>query len=176
MYNQKIGEISSQVQKEFSGLNLIQLNYKPGIVKWSIAQCFDHLIVTSETYVPVFKKLSSDTFKMSFIQRFNPLTGLFGKKILQAMKTDSSRSNAPSIFHPSESDIPVDIIDRFLTSQRELGSLFVIFEKKRLENQVISSPLSKLVTLKLADAMDIIIEHEKRHLRQARRVREELLN
>lgn len=52
-----------EAQEVFGNLDLGQLNWKPSAEEWSVAQCFDHLIVTNTDYFPLIKKIAGGQHK-----------------------------------------------------------------------------------------------------------------
>jgi hypothetical protein len=49
--------ITDETRARFGRLSAQQLNWKPGADQWSVAQCFDHLVVTSGAYFPILDKV-----------------------------------------------------------------------------------------------------------------------
>ena len=45
--------IAGDAERVFGGLSPAQLNWKPSAERWSVGQCFDHLITTNRTYLPI---------------------------------------------------------------------------------------------------------------------------
>jgi hypothetical protein len=39
-----LDDVRREAQETFGGLDVRQLNWRPDAVRWSVAQCFDHLL------------------------------------------------------------------------------------------------------------------------------------
>jgi hypothetical protein len=163
--------LSDEAQREFGGLSAAQLNWKPDARQWSVGQCFEHLIRTNESFVPVLEQLSRGEWKPSAWQRLSPLSRFFGGLVLKAVSPDSGRkAKSPSGFKPSESDIEADIVRRFTEHQTRLAGLMRANEGLDLERIIVTSPVAAVATYSLLDAYRIMVAHERRHYAQARRV------
>ncbi len=172
MISKQLEKITSVVQREFSELDDEELNRKPARDKWSIAQCLDHLVVSNGSYFPAFESLLNGKYRRSFWQIFNPLTNVSGKKGLELLKSGKIKLKAPAIFAPSKEKEIRNSVEAFITHQEKLGVLFDKLEAAGVLDKVISSPVTSALTLKTGDAINIIIEHESRHLKQALAVKE----
>jgi hypothetical protein len=42
-----LDEVARQTQSTFGGLNAGQLNWRPDATRWSVAQCFEHLLLAN---------------------------------------------------------------------------------------------------------------------------------
>src|SRR4051794_38603020 len=109
---QRVGEDAS---KEFGRLSPARLNWKPSAERWSVGQCFDHLIVTNSTFFPDMRRVAAGTFQSSLWGRVSPLSGFFGRYILGALDPSKGRKiKAPRAFLPAASDVGGDVIVRFV--------------------------------------------------------------
>jgi hypothetical protein len=157
---------------EFSSLNSEQINWKPTQESWSIGQCIDHLIKSNKTYFPAIEKLLADNYKPSFWEKINPLTATTGRQMITTLGVEVKKKyKAPLLFIPSKSNIKPGIVAEFATHQEDLIKLLSKIKQEQYVNAVITSPVAKLITLKLSDAIRIIVVHEQRHFQQALRVK-----
>lgn len=162
------------VINEFGSLRADQLNWTNHPERWSIAQCLDHLVVSDSLYYPVFAQILEGTYKMSFWQRRSPLSKMFGKLLINQMQETATRKfKSPKAFQPNLTTSGTDIIFRFGKHQDELINYMQELDKKDQLHVVISSPASSFVTYSIADAFQIIIKHQYRHLNQAARMKVE---
>ena len=165
--------ITDETRAGFGGLTAQQLNWKPGADRWSVAQCFDHLVTTNGAYFPIFEKVLSGEKKNTFWESAPWLPALWGKMLIKAVDPESKRKlKAPKVFHPSSSAVDGAVIRRFIDQQNQVIKYMKATEYLDVEKIIISSPVTNLVTYSLMDAYRIIITHEKRHLLQAMRVSE----
>jgi len=168
--NSELQTISENTQKTFGNLSAEQINWKASAESWSVGQCFDHLIKTNSLFFPELEKIASGTRKNSFLENYSPFSSFFGNLLIGSLKKDGRKFKAPSQAIVPPSDISADIIDRFAAHQREIVGKIKATENADWKKTVITSPFMKLMTYKLADGYRVVVEHEKRHFRQAERV------
>ena len=163
---------NQDARKLTADLNEEQLNWKPGPDRWSIAECLDHLTISSaafRTYLTDAIARGRAKWPVSLPPQYRPtwMGGWLIKQLLQPAR----KFPAPKIFRPAVSRIS-NVLDRFLEQQASFldftsQTAGLDYNKVRLR-----SPVSALMRYSLADALVITVVHEQRHLAQARRVRE----
>jgi len=105
----------------FGSLSAEQLNWKPSPKSWSIAQCFDHLITTHSLYFPLFERLASGNTKQTFWESYSPLSGFFGRYLIQSLRPENVKPiKTTSKAQPSSSEIGGDIIERYREHQSQM--------------------------------------------------------
>ena len=168
---EKIGEDARQT---FGSLSVEQLNWKPSEKSWSVAQCFDHLITTHSKYFPLFERMASGDVRQSFWEKVSPLSGFFGRFLINAVRPDNPKKvKTTSKAQPSSSEIDGAIIERFAEHQDQM-----IDHLRRLPadidpaRTISTSPLLGFVTYDLDDCFTVLETHCKRHFGQAKRVTE----
>src|SRR2546428_6955816 len=77
--------ITDQTLAGFGDLTAPQLNWKPSADQWSVAQCFDHLVMVNETYFPTFEKILNGEKKNTFWESLPWLPALLGKMLIKAV-------------------------------------------------------------------------------------------
>ena len=166
-------DISAETKSTFGRLTPAQLNWKPSAERWSVAQCFDHLLTSNKGYFPTIEGVIAG-IKPTFWQRMPVLPGLAAKLLIKSLDPKSTRKiKAPQKFQPAQSDISVSVLDDFVDQQARMVEKMKATEHLDLEKIVITSPVASAVTYSLMDAYRIIVAHERRHFEQARRVTEE---
>ncbi len=154
-------------------LNEEQLNWKPGADKWSIAQCLDHLAVSSSKFDQYFEsalRRARSKWPVAATPGYRPTR--MGAWLIKQIEPVTGRNlPAPKVFRPSSSDIQ-GALQKFLDQQETFlnfvrGADGVDFNKTRLR-----SPVTPFMRYSLADAFVITVVHTRRHLGQARKVRE----
>jgi len=167
----EIRAITDDASKVFGNLSAAQLNWKPSAERWSVGQCFDHLIVTNRCFFPDIERVAAGTYRSSLWGRVSPLSGFFGRFILKALDPEKGRkTKAPRVFEPARSDVAADVIERFATHQEELSALMRATAGADLRGLKVTSPVSPVATYSLLDAYRIVVAHERKHFEQARRV------
>ena len=162
--------IVADINKTFGSLNAEQVNWKPSAEGWSVGQCFEHLIKTNEMFYGELDKIADETRQSSFLEKWSPLSGFFGNLLIGSLQKDSRKFKAPSPKIVPPSEIDENIIELFAAHQAELIGKIKQTEAADWNKIKITSPFMKLMTYKLADGFRVVIEHEKRHFRQAQRV------
>jgi len=168
---QSVRTIADDARSSFGTLSAAQLNWKPSAERWSVAQCFDHLIASNKGYLPIIESVRGGTKKKTFFERLPVLPGLAGKLLLKSLDPASPRKlKAPKNFEPAQSNISASVIDDFVAQQEKVIEGMKSTSHLDLERIVITSPAASFVTYSLMDAYRIIVVHERRHFQQAQRV------
>jgi len=161
--------VTEDARSTFGSLTAEQLNWKPGPDSWSIAQCLDHLIRSNEEFYPELDKLVAGTRKNSFWQAWSPLSSIAGSFLVGTLKKDGNKVKTNQKMTPP-SEIDGDIVERFLNHQAEFTEKLGAASSVEWRKVVLTSPFVKIMTYRMDVGLQALIEHEKRHLRQARRV------
>jgi hypothetical protein len=171
----RLEAVSNMVQSRFSHLTPEQLNKKSSPESWSIAQCLDHLIVTNKSYYPQFNALIEGKPVPNFWKSVPLLSGFFGNLLKKSVRPDEEKKfKTQPAFQPSQSDLPSDIVTKFLDSQTELKVMLYRLSRFDFEKVKITSPAANFITYSLDDLLEITALHEERHLKQAVRVAEQM--
>ena len=170
-YDQRLDTITEDCKSQFGELSLDQLNWKSNPDSWSIAQCIDHLIVINSSYFPIFESLKNGTYKSHSKLKTWLFASLFGNMILKAVQPDrKKRSKTQPIWQPNSSEITGDVVNKFVAHQTVVKQWLKDLKPHIESNTVIHSAASEKIIYRLRTAIEIIIQHEKRHLEQAKEV------
>jgi DinB superfamily len=163
--------ISAKAKQTFGTLSAEQINWKPNPESWSIAQCFEHLIVTNNLYFPNIQKVINGTHRNNFFSKIPFATNLIAVAMKNALNPDQKRKMKTfKVFEPSTSNVSPTIIEEFVENNQKL--IEMIEACKDFDLHKIAEPLSVALNLRLDDAFEILAMHEKRHFKQAERVLE----
>lgn len=163
-------QITEDVRSSFAGLSGKQLNWKQDEKSWSIAQCLDHLIKVDSMYFPIFESMRAGARPNSFLEKYSPLSGFFGRYLITAMMAENPKKMKTSRnAYPSSSDLGADIVDRFGKNNRELADRIRAISPDVDLASIITSPLAGFVTYSLDDCLTMLVVHEQRHVLQAKR-------
>lgn len=169
----RLDNVTESVEKDFGSLTASQLNWKPSVEKWSIAQCIDHIIVSNETYFPQLETIITGRWRNSFWQNMPMLHKLWGNIMIKAVSPDTVKKvNTFKIFQPASSGIPLSIIKEFTSHNHTMKEFIEKSHYANLDKIVITSPVSRFITYSLHDAFIILVSHEERHYKQAKNVKE----
>ena len=166
----ELEKISADAQSKFGSLSPEQINWRPSAEGWSVGQCFEHLIKSNKLFYDELDKIAGGNRKNSFWESWSPLTGFGGRLLIKSLKSDERKFKAPTKAIVPPSDIDADIIEQFAGHQAEVIEKIQRTENADWRKTVITSPFMKLMTYSFADGVQVVLEHEKRHLRQAERV------
>lgn len=165
--------VANEARSTFGHLTPSQLNWKPSPERWSIAQCFDHLIAVNKAYFPVIDNVLAGK-KRTLWESMPVLPGLMGKMVIKAVEPTSTRKfKARKNFEAAQSNISGSIINDFVDHQAKVVDKMKATQHLDLEKIIITSPVAAVMTYSLIDAYRIIVVHEQRHFQQAKRVTEE---
>lgn len=166
----ELESISAAAQKIFGNLSAAQINWKPSAEGWSVGQCFEHLIKSNELFYDDLERIASGARRNSFLENYSPLSSFFGNLLINSLKKDARKFKAPTKKIVPPSEIDANIVELFAAHQAELIGKIKRTENADWRKTKITSPFMRLVTYKLSDGFQVIVEHEKRHVRQAERV------
>lgn len=162
--------VAQDARATFGSMSNEQLNWKPGEKNWSVAQCLDHIIKTNEQFYPEFGKLLAGGRKNSFWENISPFTAWGGRFLIKAVSEDSKKAKAPSKAIVPPSDIDAGIVDKFADHISEVNKKIEAIANVDRKKTVVTSPFLVIWTYTLDDAYTVLVEHSKRHMRQAKRV------
>jgi hypothetical protein len=163
--------IAADAERIFGSLTPPQLNWKPDASRWSVAQCFEHLIKINAEYFPQFRRIEDGKYERTWRDRATPLSRAFASLVLKAVQPASQRKyKAASHVLPSASAIDGTVIARFTAHQREVIDHMQALAAHDIGALVIPSPVAPIVFYSVVDALRIIVVHERRHMAQAERV------
>jgi hypothetical protein len=156
---------------KFKSLSEKQINWKPSAESWSIAECFDHLIVTNKLYLDEFEfqfaqkqircNISSETVKNKFLARI----------IIKSVNPkNKKRVKTFNVFSPSSSFYKLDIVDKYAKLQNDFVNLITEYKDLNLNKYTMSSPAAKIIEENFCDVLEIILLHDRRHFNQANRI------
>ena len=166
-------DVAADAKTTFGHLNPSQLNWKPSAERWSVAQCFEHLLTSNKGYLPIIDNVLAG-YERTLWQSMPVLPGLMGKLLVKSMDPASTRKvKAPKRFQPAQSDISGSVINDFVDLQKQVVEKMKATGHLDLEKIVITSPVTGIVVYSLMDAYRLIVVHEQRHFQQAKRVMEE---
>ena len=162
--------IIDNVMTEFSGLDDIQFNWKPNATSWSVAQCLEHVRAAGLAFIPEFEtKLSS--FQGGADPNIVYRPGFFAKRFIHFIGPNTTiRVSTSKKLEPELSNYTVDSLEDFIDFQNKLMS--VVDEARKVDpyKVKIQSPVASIFKLGVGDMLKFMIEHEFRHIKQAKDV------
>lgn len=168
----RMAAVTAEAEKAVSGLNEVQLNWKPDDKTWSIAECLSHIITSNSTYFPVLEQLGNNTYQAGWWQKINPFSRMLGKSMVNSLgKTVKRKYTSPRNFRPVSSNYSLDILAKFANHQQQFAKAISAAAHQLSKNPVVSSPAAKAITYHLDDMIELLTGHEERHLQQLIRLK-----
>ena len=155
----------------FGRLDAHQLNWRPASHQWSVAQCFDHLLTANRLMFTAAENALSGAVPPTILQRLPVLPGVLGRVLVRSQAPDSARKyTAPSQAQPSASDMPADVVARFVDQQREAARKVQGLDDVRAAQVVMTSPFVRVISYSVLDGWRLVVAHNHRHIQQATRI------
>ncbi len=157
-----------------AGLTESQFNWRPGPKRWSIAECLVHLNVAVTRTLPAFDR-AIERGREKGLEAEGPFRyGWFANWMIASMEPPPKRRMKTfGIF-----EVPADaahalprVLPEFLTVRDQLGERVRRADGLDLKRIRVVSPVTRLLRLPLGAYFQFVIAHDRRHLWQARQVR-----
>lgn len=167
-----VDTVTEEARAFLQGLSPEQLTWKPDPQTWSIAECFDHLIVTDRLYQERLREAvrrGRDKRTLA-TSPFRP--GFLGRILIETVKPDYPRKiKTFRIFRPRHNytNSPA-VIAAFIDKQADLSGLLCAADALDLNRNRVSSPVTPLLRFSIGECLTFLIYHQQRHLLQARRL------
>ncbi|HEY2012428.1 MAG TPA: DinB family protein [Bryobacteraceae bacterium] len=172
-YRQQFEDVKTQAQELTAGLNEEKFNWRPAPNQWSIEECLAHLIILGQWTVKALEtaidqghaqgRTGTGPFRYGRLDRF------FLKMIEPPVRR---KVRAPRHFVPLHGQPITGILPTFLHLQDQLLLLVERAEGLDLARIKVATPISRLYKMSLGMTFASTAAHERRHILQARRVRE----
>jgi hypothetical protein len=160
-----------ETSETFAALDARQLNWRPDAARWSVAQCFEHLIMANALMLRCASEALDDGQRRTLWQRLPVLPGVFGPMLVRSQAPTATRKfKASPSAKPSTSDIAADVIPRFVEQHRQLVEWVQALDERRAARAIMTSPFAGFITYSVLDGCRLIVAHDRRHFEQARQV------
>jgi len=162
-----------------AGLDDAQFNRRPEANRWSVAECVDHLVVVGRRMVPRIDTAIIRGRGQGWTADGPFRYGFFERWFANAMGEvpPRRRFKAPRIYRPPQRPdwkIP-QAMDEFAALQDKFAQLLQHADGLDLARIKVSSPASRFLRFSLGQWLAGLSGHQRRHLWQAQRVKDELL-
>lgn len=174
-WTSQIDEITDQFKAAFGTMGSETLNKKPSVREWSIGQNLEHLIVINNSYYPIPDKIRANNYKIPRVATWSFFAKMVGNMILGSVEQSRKRKTKTfPVWEPSEESNNPNIYREFIAEQEQLKAWIRSVDDLLESDVVIGSPANKNICYKLSKALDIIVEHERRHLNQCLEIKDRL--
>lgn len=159
------------VKKKITKLSDNQLNWRPNPGVWSINEILAHLNSYAAYYHPTFLKKIENTRFTSTKEGF--MSSPLGRSAWKSMKLGNARNikrkfKAPKGHNPSIDPglVSENESNDFISHQEDLLNILEKAAHVNLKRVKIPISISKIVRLRLGDALLFVIYHNERHVQQ----------
>lgn len=159
------------IQKKVSKLSDTQLAWIPNPGVWSVQQVLAHLIEYGNYYHPTFLKKIENTRFTSTKEAF--VSSPMGRSAWKSMKLGNARNvkrkfRAPKGYNPTfDKDlVKGNEVQEFIRQQEELLTIIEKAQTVNLRRVKVPISISKIIRLRLGDALLFIVYHNERHMQQ----------
>ncbi|MDQ0270640.1 DinB family protein [Cytobacillus purgationiresistens] len=161
LVNENLYETRNNLVKEIALLSEVQLNSKPDMNMWSIAQVCHHLVLVEEASIKA----------IAWGLKENDRTQKERKNVQFILLDRTKKIKAPKIVEPNVESFEVpQIIDLLNDSRKKLMAfLSTIEDKSILEEKSVKHPA--LGELPLDQWIEQIYLHEQRHIEQIKEIK-----
>lgn len=165
-----VAELRTRAHTHFAGLDESLLNQRSAPTSWSILECLEHLNRYSRYYNAAFARalarpdlLSSQPMEVSYTW--------LGRKAVEMMHPATAKqSKTLKRLNPLGSRLGREVLTEFDQHQARLLELLSQAHRADLHRKVIPVEFFRLLKLRLGEALEFVVVHQQRHVRQAQRV------
>lgn len=150
-------------------LSFEKLNWKMNAESWSALECFAHLNLYGDFYLPEIETRIYSAKYAKAVPLFK--SGLLGNYFAKAM-LPKEKLNKMSTFkdkNPVGSNLTRSVLDKFIAQQKLMLELLDQARNIDLNRTKTSISISKFIKLKLGDTFRVVIYHNQRHIVQAKK-------
>ena len=156
------------------GLGRDPINWQPGPGRWSIAQCLDHLTRTVQLYPAEIERMFDEARARSAAGMRPYREGLLSRWIVSGMEPPPKmRVRTIRRVDPPGDHDPQTVLESFDAAYARLRALIVAAQGVPLGHGRMRSPFTRIVRFTLGQVLALNIAHARRHLWQARQVRQQ---
>jgi hypothetical protein len=166
----EFGAMARDTHAVFGSLSEHQLNWQSEATRWSVAQCFDHLLIANTRMFQSVDAAIQNPSSRTIWQRLPILPRVYGAMLIKSQAPEMKRRfTAPRQARPAASAIDKGIIQRFVAYQHEAAERVRSLERRDVSSIIMVSPFVSFITYSVLDGCRLIVTHQRRHFEQARR-------
>lgn len=169
----ELADSERRASEMVQSLSDTQVNWKPSVTEWSIAQCLDHLAKSNSVYSAALHRAIEQARQEPVSAPISLRPGVFGRTFVRALEPPPKRKmKAPKKIVPCDQMNKDEVLREFLASEEAMRA--VIREGARLDLNRIRfvNPFFRFLRFTVGTGLLIISAHNRRHLWQARAVLE----
>jgi len=155
--------------EKFNLLRLDQLDFRNGENSWSILECFEHLNLYGDFYIPEIKtRIDSSKTQPTTNYKSGILGNYFAKSMLPKDKLNKMKTFKDK--NPIRRKLDKQTINRFILQQERMLELLDKSRNIDLNRTKTAISISKLIKLRLGDTFRVVVYHNERHIAQANKI------
>jgi len=167
----QLAVLASEAQDAFGMFDSQQLNWRPHETRWSVGQCFAHLLQANQLMFKAIDSALDPAHRQTIWHRMPIVPGLCGRLMIRSQAPDARRKySAPRAAQPATSAIAPDVIERFVAQHHDAARRLEPLDERRASATVMTSPFVRIVVYSVLDGWRLVIAHDWRHVEQARHV------
>jgi hypothetical protein len=174
-YQDQLLSIRQDAPGIVAGLTDEDVNWRPAPNRWAIGECFGHLNASAKRTIETVDEAIAEA-------RARNLTGggpfaypLVERLFVRSLEPPPAfRARARSFLQPAREVKSADVLREFFEWQDRFGERIRRADGLDLRRVRVRSPVVSWFRYSLGTAIATFLAHERRHLWQARRVRQEL--
>jgi hypothetical protein len=171
-YQDQLLSIGQDAEGLMSGLTDAQFNWRPAPDRWSMAECFDHLNVTARLFLPAIDAAIATARAQGWRSQGPFVYPLFERLFLRFSEPPPKiRFRAPASFRPAANKPTEGVRREFMDWQEKLAERLRDADGLDLRRARQRSPAIGVFRWSLGTIFAVMLAHERRHIWQARRVR-----
>ena len=126
----------------FGALDARQLNWRPDATRWSVGQCFEHLLLANRLMFQAAKDALNDTAPRTILAALAGSTWRPGSDVdsLAGTEHDATVHRIVHEAQPATSDIAADIIQRFVEQHRDAVARVRALDERDAARTIMTSP------------------------------------
>ena len=173
-YSQQLKAIGDEARRLTEQLTNAQFNWRVAEGSWSIGECLAHLNLTGQMYLPRIERAMRQARAAGLTGSAPFRHGWFGNFFVRRLEPPVRRLKvrAPRTVEPPPEHLLAVVVPAFMSLQEQLDKKLREAEGLHLSRIKISSPFSRYLSFSLGQSFALLAAHERRHLWQARQVRE----
>ncbi len=166
-----LDNIDRSARRLFDSLDDTEFNRKPSKKGWSVGQCFEHLIKINELYLRLLKASVAEGDNRKDGSERGVRHGLFERYFIWVLEPPVCiKLPAPPVVKSDGRFLdPLLTRARYFEGHDELRQFMISARTVDIQRTRVSSPFGAWLRWSMAAALDIMMAHERRHLRQAAR-------
>ena len=160
---------ADEIARVAAGLDATRLLWRPSPERWGVADCMEHLVATSAAYHPKLRTAIETAAHDPARDDARWAPSWLGRFLLNAVGPNGRAVREPAALIPPPAR--PDAQTRLQAQEDVLRALIAKAYGADLRAVRIPSPISRLLSLRLGEALEMLLLHQRRHLNQAWRVR-----